>query len=107
MLNMWDDRNQHGTVLQVSGTTRPRLASKTRLRFDRKSQHYLLLYPERGLELNPTAAEILLLCTGGYDAEQIVEHLRQRHGTPSRETIREDVIGFLQTLMDRGLLREA
>ena len=38
--------------------------SKARLRFDRKSSRYMLLYPERGLVLNPTAADVLQRCDG-------------------------------------------
>ena len=35
----------------IATDARPRLAAKARLRFDRKTSRYLLLYPERGLEL--------------------------------------------------------
>jgi Coenzyme PQQ synthesis protein D (PqqD). len=48
----------------ISTESRPRLASKARLRFDRKSSRYMLLYPERGLVLNPTAADVLQRCDG-------------------------------------------
>ena len=35
----------------MDATSRPRLAAKARLRYDRKSSRYMLLYPERGLVL--------------------------------------------------------
>ena len=38
---------------------RPRLAAKTKLRLDPKTGKYILLYPEKGLLLNPTGAAIL------------------------------------------------
>ena len=36
-----------------------RLAPKVRLKFDRHAKGYMLLYPERGLALSPTAADVL------------------------------------------------
>ena len=42
--------------------SRPRLASKVRLRFDARSGKQILLYPERGLELTDSAARIVALC---------------------------------------------
>ena len=44
--------------MTLPADARPRLAGKARLRFDRRSARHLLLYPERGLVLSPTAAEI-------------------------------------------------
>lgn len=84
--------------------SRPVLADKTLLRIDRRSGRSLLLYPERGLELNPTAGDIVRLCTGEWDIGQIVTQLTRRYGDISREALEEDVCRFLQTLMDRGLL---
>ena len=40
----------------ITSESRPMLAAKARLRWDRQTSRYLLLYPERGLVLNPTAA---------------------------------------------------
>src|SRR5256886_14851966 len=61
----------------ISTESRPRLASKVRLRFDRKGERYMLLYPEKGLVLNPTAAAIVRLCTGEHTVGAIVERLPQ------------------------------
>jgi len=55
--------------------TRPRLAAKARLRWDRKAERFMLLYPERGLVLNPTAADVVRLCTGELTVGAIVEQL--------------------------------
>src|SRR5438093_13532106 len=46
----------------TSATARPQLSRKVRLRFDRRTGRYMLLYPETGLELNRTATEIACLC---------------------------------------------
>ena len=78
----------------VSAESRPRLARKARLRTDRLSGDTLLLYPEHGLVLNPSAAAILRLCDG-RSASEIAGEL----GAPLA-----DVLEFLTTLRDRGLV---
>ena len=87
--------------------SRPRLAAKARLRFDRPSQRYLLLYPERGLALNPTAAEILKLCTGEHTVTAIVARLAATYGDRSPETMEREVLAFLAAMKDRGLVQDA
>ena len=49
----------------------PKLAKKARLRFDRHSGGHMLVYPERGLALNETAAEIAKRCDGTRTLAQI------------------------------------
>ena len=82
---------------------RPRLAPKARLRVDKLSDETLLLYPERGLALNETGAEILGLCTGELQVSEIIEALAERHGR--HEALADEVRDFLQKLADRNLLR--
>ena len=85
--------------------SRPRLAAKARLRFDRKAERYMLLYPERGLALNPTAADILKMCTGEHTVGGIVEQLIDRYTQP-RAAVEREVMAFLQTIADRGLVQD-
>ena len=82
---------------------RPRLAPKARLRVDPKTGETLLLYPERGLALNPTGAEVLGLCTGELCVREIIAKLSERHGNP--ESVASDVQAFLTQLAERNLLR--
>jgi pyrroloquinoline quinone biosynthesis protein D len=84
--------------------SRPKLAGKVRLRFDRHEQRFLLLYPERGLLLNGTAGEILQLCTGRFTIDTIVTMLSSRHASYSRGTMSSDVLSFLSRLQSRGLI---
>jgi pyrroloquinoline quinone biosynthesis protein D len=84
---------------------RPRLSPKVRLRADRRTGRDLLLYLERGLELNRTAAEIARLCTGEWTVDNIAQHLAHVHIETSPADITRDVRDFLKTLADRGLLR--
>jgi pyrroloquinoline quinone biosynthesis protein D len=83
----------------------PRLSPKARLRWDGREKRYLLLYPERGLALSDTASAILLLCDGSRSVDAIVEELaRQRPSSPT-ETIRADVVAFLEQMRKRGIVR--
>jgi coenzyme PQQ biosynthesis protein PqqD len=85
--------------------SRPRLAGKARLRRDRVTGKLLLLYPERGLALNDTAAEILELCTGELSVEEIIARLAAKYGVEMQAALAEEVRGFLRSLADRNLLR--
>ena len=85
--------------------SRPRLASKARLRKDRVTGKSLLLYPERGLALNDTAAEILALCTGEATVGEIIEALVGKYGEEKRAALAAEVRAFLQSLAERNLLR--
>ena len=85
---------------------RPRLAPKARLQFDRHEGRHVLLYPEKGLFLSETSAAIVELCTGEHRMSEIVDTLARAYpGTP-RARIERDVVDFLTSLFERGLLRE-
>ena len=90
----------------ISAAARPRLAPKARLRFDRKSGRYLVLYPERGLVLNPTASDILQLCTGEHTVETIVDRLVAKYVMEPREAVERQVAEFLAAMAERGLVRD-
>src|SRR5262249_53201938 len=82
---------------------RPKLARKARLRWDRHEGMTLLLYPERGLLLNETAAAVARLCDGTRTVSDIVAALRDStEGAP--ESLPGDVEAFLGELLLRGLL---
>lgn len=88
----------------LSRDSRPRLASKVRLRHDRKADRYLLLYPEKGLVLNATAADVARLCTGEHSVGAIVDRLAATYNQ-DRATIEREVISLLQSLAERGLVQ--
>jgi pyrroloquinoline quinone biosynthesis protein D len=115
--------------------SKPRLAARARLRWDRIDGRYLLLYPERGLALNESAAAILQLCDGSRTIDDIVTELvamsRLDHdaakgraagrrltdghaidpgatrGTTDESTVRRDVTAFLDEMRRRGLIEPA
>jgi coenzyme PQQ biosynthesis protein PqqD len=88
----------------IGPETRVRLARKVRLRRDPRSGKMMLLYPERGLELSESAAQIAALCTDGRTVGAIVGQLCARHADASRAQVEADVIAFLRRLDERGLL---
>jgi coenzyme PQQ biosynthesis protein PqqD len=89
----------------ITANSRLTLAAKARLRLDRLTNRYLLLYPERGMILNPTAREVLLLCTGEQTVGEIVERLGCRYADQRREAIEREIIGFLDEMARRGLVQ--
>lgn len=84
----------------------PRLAAKARLKWDRKGERYMLLYPERGITLSETAAAILKKCDGARSAEAIAVELAAERGEDGdgAATIRADVVTFLEEMRRRGLI---
>ena len=84
---------------------RPALVAKARLRYDQVSGGYMLLYPERGLALNGTAASILKLCDGDRTVEGIVGELHREYLDRTDDDVRHEVSEFLEDLLKRGLLR--
>jgi len=84
---------------------RPQLSPKVRLRLDRRTSRYLLLYPETGLELSRTATEIARLCTGEWTLDEIAQYLARVHRETSLVEITRDVRDFLKTLAGRGLVQ--
>jgi pyrroloquinoline quinone biosynthesis protein D len=88
----------------IDARMRPILAAKARLRQDSKSGRYLLLYPERGMDLNATGVEIVRLCNGEATVSEIVETLARRYASTPSSVIEAEVLSFLTALHDRALL---
>jgi coenzyme PQQ biosynthesis protein PqqD len=88
----------------IDAQMRPTLASKARMRQDGKSGRFLLLYPERGMELNATGVEIIRLCKGELTVSEIVETLVRRYAPTPSNVIEAEVLSFLTALQDRALV---
>jgi coenzyme PQQ biosynthesis protein PqqD len=82
---------------------RPKLARRARLQWDERDQKYFILYPERGLALNPSAAEVLKLCDGSRSVDDIVATLASTMTTPL-EIVAQDVRAFLERLVEKKLI---
>jgi coenzyme PQQ biosynthesis protein PqqD len=78
----------------------PKLAKKARLRFDRHSGGHMIVYPERGLALNESAAAIAKRCDGTRTIAEIASELGRETG----QDVTADVIAFVEQLAKKGLL---
>lgn len=94
------------SVEAASLELKPKLAPKAKLRLDPKTGKYILLYPEKGLLLNPTGAAILKLCTGEHSLEAIISRLSEEFQSDAQR-LGPEVLTFVQGLLDRGLLQAA
>jgi len=82
---------------------RPKLARRARLRWDERDGKYMIVYPERGLVLNESAAAVVKLCDGTRTVEEIVDDLVATSGAPG-ERVEADVRELLARLAERKLL---
>jgi pyrroloquinoline quinone biosynthesis protein D len=92
--------------ISVSEASRPVLPRHAKLRFDQTRQRWVILAPERVLAPDATAVEILQLCDGVRNVQQMIDQLAAKY-TAERAAIGADVIAMLQDLADKGFLTEA
>jgi pyrroloquinoline quinone biosynthesis protein D len=84
---------------------RPRLAARARLKFDPIAKQEMLLFPEAALALNETGAAIVRLCDGACSLDEIVDQLSKKYRNTDREALMREVMNFLNTIRERGLLQ--
>lgn len=82
---------------------RPRLAPGVRLHFDKTRNAWVLLCPERIIEAEGPAAEILRRCDGTRTLDAIVDELAQAFAA-DRAVIEADVRSMLAELAQKRLL---
>jgi pyrroloquinoline quinone biosynthesis protein D len=82
---------------------RPRLAPGVRLHFDTTRQAWVLLGPERVIETEGPASEILSRCDGNRTVGQIVDELAALY-TADRAEIEGDVNDILMELATKRML---
>jgi coenzyme PQQ biosynthesis protein PqqD len=83
---------------------KPKLSPKCKLRLDPKTGKYVLLYPEKGLLLNPTGAAIVQRCSGEHTLSAIILALSLDFAGDA-ERLKIEVLEFVSGLIDRGLIR--
>jgi coenzyme PQQ biosynthesis protein PqqD len=90
----------------ITPTSRVNLARQARLKLDPRSGKQILLYPEKGLELNDTAARVAALCREERSVQDIVQRMVSTaiESPVARAQIEDEVLAFLRALEDRGLL---
>ena len=85
--------------------SRLRLVRHARVKLDPRTGKQVLLYPERGLELNETAARVAALCTEERTVAEVLDQVAAAaDASTPRARIDAEVLAFLHALADRGLL---
>ncbi len=82
---------------------RPRLAPGVRLHFDKTRDAWVLLAPERVLETEGPAREILRRCDGSRTVPQIIDELAAVYNA-DRADIAADVTDLLAELVGKRML---
>ena len=75
-----------------------------RMQWEPVQDAHVLLYPEGMIKLSTSAAEILTLCTGEYDAEGIITALQMKF--PEAD-LAADVREFLELAHGKGWIDSA
>jgi pyrroloquinoline quinone biosynthesis protein D len=82
---------------------RPRLAPGVRLHFDKTREAWVLLGPERVIEAEGPAPEILRRCDGTRTVDQVIDELAALF-TADRNEIAGDVTDMLADLVTRRMV---
>ena len=90
-------------MIDVSPGAVPRLPRGVRLRHDEARDQWVLLAPERVLNLDPIAAEVLRRCTGEATLATIVDDLAGTFAA-ERDRIDADVRTMLAGLVEKKML---
>ena len=87
----------------IEETRRPRLARGVRLKEDKARGGYVLLAPERVLNANPTAVEVLSLCDGERTVAEVIDALAEKFSA-ERARIAADVASLLHELATKRMV---
>jgi pyrroloquinoline quinone biosynthesis protein D len=82
---------------------RPKLAPGVRLHFDKTRNAWVLLSPERVIEAEGPASEILRRCDGTRSVSEIIDELAVVYAA-DRAVIAQDVTDMLQEMAGKRLL---
>lgn len=74
-----------------------------RLQWEDAQQKFVILYPEGMVELNQSSAEILKLCDGTRQLEQLVKELEIKFEMPN---LMNDVSAFLDVALKNGWITQ-
>ena len=88
----------------LAATAVPSLLPGVRLHHDRQRARWVLLAPERVVELDDIALTVLQRCDGDRTLERIASELAAEFDAPPQEIWR-DVCELLQDLCDKRMLK--
>ena len=75
-----------------------------RLQWEEAQQKDVILYPEGMVELNQSSAEILKLCDGSRNLDQIVIDLEEKFSTNG---LKNDISSFLEAALQNGWIQQS
>lgn len=90
--------------MTITRTSVPALRRGVRRQFDKARNVPILMAPEKIIVLDDIADAILAECDAASSVDDIILRLSARFSAPAEE-IRNDVMVFLQTLLDQGLIQ--
>lgn len=74
-----------------------------RLQWEEAQQKDVILYPEGMVELNQSSAEILKLCDGTRNLDEIVIDLEKKFSTSG---LKNDITSFLDVALNNGWIQQ-
>ncbi len=74
-----------------------------RLQWEEAQQKDVILYPEGMVELNQSSAEILKLCDGTRNLQNLVTDLEEKFSTSG---LQNDVSDFLEVALQNGWIQQ-
>lgn len=89
--------------MAIAPGIRPKLARGVRLHEDKVRGGWSLLAPERSLQANPTAVEVLKLCDGERSFSELVDELAKKFSA-DRLRIEHDATVLLRDLEAKRML---
>ena len=92
-------------ILKINESIVPKFPKHVRFRFNKARKEWVILAPERLVNLDPIAVEILQLVDGERAVKIIASELSKKFKAPE-ETILNDVKEMLQDLSDKGFIEE-
>ncbi|GAW87460.1 pyrroloquinoline quinone biosynthesis protein D [Bathymodiolus platifrons methanotrophic gill symbiont] len=78
-------------------------SSMHRLQWEEAQQKDVILYPEGMVELNQSSAEILKLCDGSRNLDQIINDLEEKFSTTG---LKNDITSFLDVAFNNGWIQQ-
>ena len=90
--------------MSLPSTSVPALRRGVRRQFDKTRNVAILMAPEKVIMLDDIADAIVSECDAVSSVEDITLRLSARFAAPAEE-IQGDVLAFLQTLFDQGLIQ--
>ena len=92
-------------ILKIEDETVPRFPKHVKFRHNKARDEWVILAPERLVNLDQIAVEILKMIDGEKKVKEISAELSKKFNAPE-ETIISDVKEMLQDLSDKGFIEE-